>query len=179
METEHKILKEEHHWTSEEKLKHCGYGEWVEEADVTEFEYLGYEASVIRVFKREHAAKDIAYFGGHLCVYVRIPNTHPYFKNEEIDLDVHGGITFNEAHEEHWIGFDCAHLGDYVPTMEHLRNTIPEMKLLKEAFEISDEFKDMYLFNPVYRNVDYCIEECKKMIRELHVISVKSMQDGE
>ncbi len=35
------ITKEEHFWTSEEKLKHCGYGEWVEEPDIVAFEYHG------------------------------------------------------------------------------------------------------------------------------------------
>lgn len=167
MTEEYKIIKEEHHWTSEEKLQFCGYGEWVEEADTIEFEYLGYHAVVHRVFKREPYAKELAYFGGHLCGYVRIPNDHPYFKKKDLDLDCHFGLTFEEIHEEHWVGFDCAHSGDYVPSMEHFRRTNEEMKKFKEMFPNPPGYEKFSLFNPVYRNMEYCIENCKEMINQL------------
>lgn len=171
MKNNYKITKEEHHWTSEEKTKWCGYGEWVEEADVVEFEYLGYKAAIIRILKREPFAKVEAYFGGHLCGYVQIPKEHPYFaskdRNKIDELDCHGGITFNEAHEEHWVGYDCGHLGDYVPTMEHMRRTMPELKALKEAFPLFEGYEQYSLFNPVYRNVEYCIESCQLIIEDL------------
>ena len=166
-----KIIKEEHHWTSDEKIKWLGYGESVEEADVTEFEYLGYHAAVMRVIKKEPYCIQEAYFGGHLCGYVRIPETHPYFRKEDIDLDCHGGINFNEAHEEHWIGFDCAHSGDYVPTMEYMRKTDPALIEIKEMFPLPEGFEDFELFNPTYGNMNYCIGECIDMIDQLNAVA--------
>ena len=171
MKSEMNIIKEEHHWRSDEKIKHCGYGEWVEEPDVFHFEHLGYEACICRCFVKEPFAKEEAYFGGHLCGYVKIPEDHPYFRKKDIILDCHGGITLNESHEEHWVGFDCGHSGDKVPTMEHLRNTRPELIALKKDFPIPPGMEDHYLFNPRYRNLDYCIEECKNMIFELKQVT--------
>jgi hypothetical protein len=60
---------------------------------------------------------------GFRCGYVRIPAAHPWFEKpyEDIDADVHGGLTFAEhgkacethgAKDEWWIGFDCAHYND-------------------------------------------------------------------
>lgn len=40
---EYTVTKEEHHWTSEEKLRYCGCGELVEEPDLTIIERLGTE----------------------------------------------------------------------------------------------------------------------------------------
>lgn len=169
MTKDYKITNEKHIWTSDLKLKFCGYGEWVEEADVTDIEYLGYKASVVRVFKKEPFAIQEAYFGGHLCGYVKIPENHPYFKKYEVEIDCHGGITFNEAHEEHWIGFDCAHSGDYIPTMEYFRKTSPELIEIRKAFTSPEGFETHPWFNPTYKNVNYCIQECMSMIDQLDV----------
>jgi len=57
----------------------------------------------------------------HRCGYVRVPPNHAWHGRnyDEIDADVHGGLTFAQiepcTHEDgtgYWIGFDCAHLGD-------------------------------------------------------------------
>lgn len=170
-----KITKQQHIWTSEKKLKFCGYGEWVEEADVTEIEYLGYEACIVRVFKREIYAKEEAYFGGHLCGYVKIPDSHPYHGQKDVDLDGHGGLTFNSLEEEHWVGFDCAHSGDLVPTMEHMRNTRPELIEIKKQFPIPEGFEDHPWWKPVYKNIDYCIQECINMIDQLLNVEMTDM----
>ena len=160
-----KIIKVENHWTREEKLKCCGYGEWLDESDLFEFEYLDYHARVIRILTREPFATEEAYFGGHLCGYVRIPESHPFFRKKDIDLDCHGGVTFNEANEEHWVGFDCGHSGDKVPTMEHIRKTNPELKKIIE--KMLTLFPKYDFFKTKYRNIDYCIENCIIMINEL------------
>lgn len=60
---------------------------------------------------------------GYRCGYVRIPPGHPWHGKfyEDIDPDVHGGLTFAEADTDcgkggednaWWLGFDCAHAGD-------------------------------------------------------------------
>lgn len=166
MNRDYKIIKEEHQFTSDEKIKWMGYGEWVEEVDTVVFQYLGFEAVVQRILKREPYCEIEAYFGGHLCGYVRIPENHIYFKNMDIDLDCHGGMTFNEAHEEHLIGFDCAHSGDYVPTMEFFKKQRQAAGEI-ERFSIPKEYMNMALFNPVYRNMKYCIDECINIIEQL------------
>ena len=166
----YKITSEEHLWTSDHKLKFCGYGEWVEELDRVIFEYEGYKARVERIFRQEPYAKNEAWFGGHLCGYVTIPQSHPYFKKEEIDIDCHWGLTFNEAHEEHVIGFDCAHSGDIVPTMQHLKNTDPHLIAIRQEF-----FPKGYsrIFKEQYRNVQFCIDQCIAIIEQLIIASIE------
>jgi hypothetical protein len=70
---------------------------------------------------------------GHLCGYVGVPLDHPDAQpsiNERgydtqydnVDVSVHGGLTFSEMGEGepwirgfYWLGFDCAHAGDFMP----------------------------------------------------------------
>lgn len=60
---------------------------------------------------------------GYRCGYVRVPIGHPWHSKEynDVDADVHGGLTFFEADmpcnkvgddTDWWVGFDCAHAGD-------------------------------------------------------------------
>lgn len=50
------------------------------------------------------------------CGYVRLPIGHRYWGKgyDELDVSVHGGLTFAERAEDGawWIGFDCAHYND-------------------------------------------------------------------
>lgn len=167
MQRKYKILKEKHVYTSELKLKHCGHGEWVEEPDIIEIEYFTYKALIRRVFSSEPFAKREAYFGGHLCGYVKIPQNHPYYRKEDIDLNCHGGITFNQTNEEHWVGFDCGHSEDKIPTTDYLYKADPDFISLRKCMPIPEGCENHPLFNPTYRNVGYCIEECLNMIDEL------------
>lgn len=75
---------------------------------------------------------------GGLCGYVGVPMDHWALNRDEseIELSVHGGLTFGgpcqEGPEESsichipgsgepdtlfWLGFDCGHAGDYLPAM--------------------------------------------------------------
>lgn len=47
----------------------------------------------------------------HLCGYVLIGKTHPYW-TLDTDLAVHGGITYSDGTK---VGFDCGHAGDLTP----------------------------------------------------------------
>lgn len=60
---------------------------------------------------------------GFRCGYVRVPLGHPWHGKDynDIEADVHGGLTFSEADtpcnergddDAYWVGFDCAHYGD-------------------------------------------------------------------
>lgn len=164
-------IKEEHIHTSDYKLKYLGYGEWVEEPDDIQFNYKGFHCKISRILKREYP-NNCVYFGGHLCGYVNIPQDHTMYgkKYDDINIDCHGGLTFSEFKKEdntYWIGFDCAHLGDYVPSMGLFKNTHPIIKAFGEAFPIPEEYKDLSIFNPVYRNVNFCINECKSIVDQL------------
>jgi hypothetical protein len=76
---------------------------------------------------------------GALCGYVGVPEGHKFFEVDYNDIpygrggpqDVHGGLTYarecsggichvaQPGRPEHvwWLGFDCAHNGDYSPGM--------------------------------------------------------------
>jgi hypothetical protein len=74
------------------------------------------------IHKGLHCAVVMARPAAHRCGYVRVPPSHPAFqqKYDEIDVNVHGGLTFSELEPciEHpdgqgwWLGFDCAHYYD-------------------------------------------------------------------
>lgn len=61
---------------------------------------------------------------GYRCGYVKVQPGHPWHgvAAEEIDVDVHGGLTFSEHDQPcanpdgkddgYWVGFDCAHYMD-------------------------------------------------------------------
>lgn len=151
-------MKQNHIYNSEEKLKWFGTGEWVEEPDMIEFEHKGFKCSIVRVCVQDGP---IHVFGGHLCGYVNIPKDHPWIgKAFDIDADIHGGITFGEYDNEkqYWIGFDCGHLGDIVPSMELMRK---EYKIAMPPY--LEKFKNSPIFNSTYRNLNYVIEECKNL----------------
>ena len=77
--------------------------------------------------------------GGALCGYVGVSKSHPYYEKNynEVDVDVHGGLTFSDFcgeteesgrgvchvsdnHEKvWWLGFDCAHLFDVSPAYDY------------------------------------------------------------
>jgi hypothetical protein len=68
---------------------------------------------------------------GSWCGYVAVPSGHPAYGQpyRNIDVDVHGDLTYShschgdichvpqsgESDDVWWLGFDCAHLGDYTP----------------------------------------------------------------
>ncbi len=59
-----------------------------------------------------------------LCGYIVLPSDHPYFEKSLYDLydgalEVYGGVTFADYLDKdtYAIGFDCAHVDDYVPTV--------------------------------------------------------------
>lgn len=153
----YKILEETHQWTSDDKIEMIGYGEWVEEVDYIEIEYQEYRAKIQRQIIKECYAIKEAYFGGHLCGYVKIPENHYLYDKEIKDIECHGGLSFiSEENEEKWIGFDCAHSGDIVPSQILTHKEIPLVLIrLKDCFK------------PTYKNMQFCIDECISIIDQL------------
>lgn len=166
------MKNEIHQYTPEEKEKWWGDGEWVKEPDVVTFGHLGIKCMVQRIAMEEPYAKDFHVFGGYLNGYVSIPSDHPYYqkKYEDIDIECHGGLTFGECSDAHWIGFDCSHSGDYVPSTEHLKKTAPWMQECRDREEELKTRFDLHnspIFNRTYRNIHFCMEECKNMAEQL------------
>jgi hypothetical protein len=183
MNEEIQITNEVHLFTSEEKIKWLGYGEWVEELDVVKFTYKGIECRINRIVVQEPYTKELHVFGGHLCGYVRIPAEHPYHhkRYEEMEIDCHYGLTYGEVEDGevedgHWIGFDCGHLGDYVPSMEYLKKTNPTFQVWKKKEE---KIKKLIPNSPIgdksYKNINYCIGECKGIVDQLLDMRKKSI----
>ncbi len=77
---------------------------------------------------------------GVLCGYVGVPPWHPaYGKDYDgVDVDVHGGLNYAERCQRHichvprpgesddvwWLGFDCAHAWDLIPTLAKYSATL-------------------------------------------------------
>lgn len=67
---------------------------------------------------------------GSLNGYVAVPPGHPWHGLEDLDADVHGGITYSGPFDEHtyasatdgqwWVGFDAGHYTDLSPGLTAL-----------------------------------------------------------
>lgn len=65
---------------------------------------------------------------GTLNGYVRVPTSHSDAMRlySEVDIDVHGGLTFGmRVANGRWFGFDTAHVGDYVPDLGRMSRRGP------------------------------------------------------
>ena len=95
---------------------------------------------------------------GFYCGYVRCDPGHPWHGKDynDIDADIHGGLTFAALEEEEckhedglgwWIGFDCGHYNDFIPgragigMFSHGTVWTPEM-IQKECEKLADRVKE-------------------------------------
>lgn len=92
--------------------------EWMDEPNRQEFEHAGLKCLILR---------NPELF--HLNGYVALPKGHPWYGKgyDDIDVEVHGGLTFAREGNGHewergywWVGFDCAHAWDLVPQILEL-----------------------------------------------------------
>lgn len=65
--------------------------------------------------------------GAYPCAYIEITEDHPYYKRDDVELPVHCGVTFTgylssttkdgelkKFENRFFIGWDYAHIGDYI-----------------------------------------------------------------
>ena len=93
------------------------------------------------------------------CGYTIIPKSFPIDFEQEININCHGGITYQSVNLDGdlVVGFDCAHHGDLIPKLLEL-----------EGILIND--KDI----SVYRDKQYVIDEVNSMVEQiLTTIEVK------
>ena len=158
--------QEKHLYTTQEKLEELGYGEWVEEADEVDFKYRDYHCKIGR-----------SGLSGALCGYIQIPNGHPWYEKhyDNIDITVHGGLTFGGFSAliqgnkiGYLIGFDCAHSGDIAPgwvkATRILIQADPEWAENERKFQEKYQTRCRQTFQKTYRNIQFCIDECKSMV---------------
>lgn len=119
--------------------------EWETEPDKKEFTYKGFRCVILRHPELKH-----------LCGYVALPEGNaldgiPY---DDININVHGGLTFAKSKTEKHprfpgygtvIGFDCAHYTDYNPGV-----TNEKLKKLT-----------------TYRNMAFVEKQCKSMVDQI------------
>lgn len=138
--------------------KHLHDGEWKAEPDFLAWidDETVYKCEIIRGPS------------GALCGYVYLHIGHPAYKkdlslcvhDELFVINVHGGITYsgmeNYLGDDFWVvGFDCLHSSDYAPRY----NTA------KDSLEKSPKFCDSR--TETYRNIEYVINECQSLARQL------------
>lgn len=113
-------------------------GPWKNEVDYIEWTIIQnkYYALILRNgYCRETTNGSILCVGGNLCGYIGIPSSHPAYKKhyEDLNIKCHGGLTFAGflpyQKEEIWyLGFDCAHYNDCIPSMLFEWPEHPEFK---------------------------------------------------
>lgn len=156
-----------HIFTKEQKENWWGKGLWIDEPDLIEFEHEKIICKIIRINIIEPFSKNKHVFGGHLCGYCMIPKEHSQYKIDnnifDFEYDVHGGITYSEIeeNEEHWIGFDCAHYNDIIPSMKYLEETIPIL------IKINKKYPKSLFFQKTYKDISFLLEECKNLAEQI------------
>lgn len=152
--------------SKEKKIKSFGEGEWCDEPDYVEFEHDGIACEILRIAVFDGLNGENI-FGGHLCGYCKIPEKHPLYGNTDYidkfeEFDVHGGITFNEIQKEtHWVGFDCAHFLDIVPSMQKTFKEIQNKK-------IANLFPRPKGLESTYKNIDFVMAEIKNLATQIN-----------
>lgn len=142
--------------------------EWETEPNRTQFEHAGFTCITRRADRLLH-----------WCGYVGVPPGHPWHGkswNDDLPVSVHGGITYGEKcdgdpvggvchvaadgtpDDVWWLGFDCAHSGDYSPGIR------------AGALHSRDPFASFYMGDDgqgdVYRNLAYVQAECRSLAEQ-------------
>ena len=92
---------------------------------------------------------------GHRCGYVTVPEGHHCAGKDydELDVDVHGGLTYALDNQ---FGFDCAHWDD-----------------AKDPALMSDRHRNIYERWPMIgetgtvKTLEFCVAECEKLAAQL------------
>jgi hypothetical protein len=141
-----------------------GPGPWQDEPDRVDFVHAGFAC-----FAKRGPA-------GSWCGYVGVPSDHPAYGKEydDVDVDVHGGLTYSDRCQGElchipepgmpddvwWFGFDCAHLLDLSPG----RNS----RMRSTGMSHDPEF-----FREVYRDLSYVRSQIESLAEQLRAMERK------
>lgn len=106
------------------------------------------------IYKGFHYA--IVSLGSHPCAYVELPEHHKYYGKDydEIPIECHGGLTYSSSdgiasrnsplrRDGFWIGWDYAHLNDYVYRIfDHGKRWSTE-EILVEVMYVIDQLNNV------------------------------------
>jgi hypothetical protein len=111
---------------------------------------------------------------GVWCGYAAVPPGHPYHgkRYDEVDVEVHGGLTYaaacageichkpaaGEPHDVWWFGFDCGHAWDLAPGYSKVVDEVRNMAGLEPRPRFPDE---------VYRDAAYVRSEVEQLAEQL------------
>lgn len=113
---------------------------------------------------------------GYRCGYVKVERGHPWFGKgyDDIEAEVHGGLTFAEADKPcdkggpddgWWVGFDCAHGGDAPDPQLNQRGRRDEVgslcRLMSDMFHGYGEAG-----GPIVRTQEYVEAECRSLCEQ-------------
>lgn len=124
---------------AEHKVDRTGWtpGPWDGEPDKVQWNHAGFACLAVRNRM------------GAWCGYVGVPREHPAYKQDynEVEVDVHGGLTFADKcqpkgpichvpepgfpEDVWWLGFDTAHHMDIVPSMLKYGNEFGTYRTLR------------------------------------------------
>lgn len=136
-----------------------GLGAWVNEDDKYEWRAYSFPCLIVRSPT------------GGLCGYVGVVEGHPWYcvNYDDVEADVHGGLTYSsrcgghichvpragESDEVWWLGFDCGHWGDLVPSLAAL--------LRQRRSGLTNE--------GTYRDVAYVVAEVNRLAEQAAIAS--------
>ena len=106
----------------------------------------------------------IAHHMGHRCGYVGVPEDHPWHGKgyDEVDLDVHGGLTYADARDDlWWFGYDCAHAGDAF-----------DPELMSDEYKTFSWSRALTLGGETVKTLDFCVNECESMAAQLGAVKL-------
>lgn len=125
-----------------------------------EFDYRGHHCIVI--------LHDL----GHFCGYFSVPKDHPALHNPDDIMSIHGGFTFGggklfwrekRGDKQTYLGFDCAHAGDFLPQMA-------SMMILTGKYKNIDEYKRKFGDQDAHEwTVEEVAEQLRNAIDQLHI----------
>ena len=104
----------------------------------------------------------IAHDMGHRCGYVGVPEDHPWHGKgyDDVDLDVHGGLTYADARDDlWWFGYDCAHLGDAA-----------DPDLMSDKYKTFSWSRALTFGGDTIKTLDFCVNECESMAAQLGAV---------
>lgn len=146
-----------------------GSGPWDAEPDRVDFEHAGFACLLLR-----HPRM------GHWCGYVGVPSNHAAYGKgyNDVEVDVHGGLTYaNQCSgrichvpspgmpdDVWWLGFDCAHAGDFSPSSNQFHGAYP-WPIEQYDHEASTANPDWRIDK--YRTVDWVRGETERLADQL------------
>lgn len=129
--------------------------------------------------------------GGFWCGYVGVPKGHPAYgkgyndvrMHDDEYLGVHGGLTYSNTcageicHEPEpgrpddvwWLGFDCAHAGDFSPQNNSYVGHPTLGEFYKEPYDhfLAEKLSQVDLLRPTYRTFEFVQEQCRHLAQQL------------